>query len=169
MMLPKRKAARLKGYDYCQPGAYFVTICAKGRRCLFGSIPPSSVGVDARIDPRAGVPVVLSPLGRTVQKYLRMIPGVTAYVVMPNHLHCLIVIPGSGNGRPMPASAPTISQRVRTFKGRVAHETGCCVFQRSFYDHIVRSEAEYREIHEYILTNPARWAMDTFYTEGEVL
>ena len=69
----------------------------------------------------------------------------------------------------MPASAPTISQRVRTFKGRVAHETGCCVFQRSFYDHIVRSEAEYREIHEYILTNPARWAMDTFYTEGEVL
>ena len=118
MMLPKRKAARLKGYDYCQPGAYFVTICAKGRRCLFGSIPPSS---------------------------------------------------GSGNGGPMPASAPTISQRVRIFKGRVAHETGCCVFQRSFYDHIVRSEAEYREIHEYILTNPARWAMDTFYTEGEVL
>lgn len=112
---------------------------------------------------------MLSPLGRTVQKYLQMIPGITAYVVMPNHLHCLIVIPGSGNGGPMPASAPTISQRVRTFKGRVAHETGCCVFQRSFYDHIVRSEAEYREIHEYILTNPARWAMDTFYTEGEVL
>ena len=98
MMLPKRKAARLKGYDYCQPGAYFVTICAKGRRCLFGSIPPSSVGVDASIDPRAGVPVVLSPLGRTVQKYQQMIPGVTAYVLMPNHLHCLIVIPGSGIG-----------------------------------------------------------------------
>ena len=167
MPLPQRKAPRLKGYDYTSPGAYFITICAKNRECLFGSIPPSFVGVDARIDPRADVPVCLTPLGQIVQKHLPSIPGVTAYVVMPNHLHCLIVIPEADGSGPMQASAPTISQRVRIFKGLVAHDAGCSVFQRSFYDHIVRSEAEYREIYDYILTNPARWAMDKFYTEGE--
>ena len=167
MPLPQRKAPRLKGYDYTSPGAYFITICAKNRECLFGSIPPSFVGVDARIDPRTDVPVCLTPLGQIVQKHLQSTPGVTAYVVMPNHLHCLIVIPWADGSGPMQASAPTVSQRIRAFKGHVAHEAGAAVFQRSFYDHIVRSEAEYREIYDYILTNPARWAMDTFYTEGE--
>lgn len=72
----------------------------------------------------------------------------------------------------MLASAPTakvetISQRIRVFKGHVSHEAGAGVFQRSFYDHIVRHEDEYREICEYIQNNPARWAFDKFYTEGE--
>ena len=72
----------------------------------------------------------------------------------------------------MQASAPTnevatISQRIRIFKGRVAHDAGSKVFQRSFYDHIVRHEDEYREICEYIQNNPARWAFDKFYIEGE--
>ena len=167
MTLPQRKAPRLKGYDYTAPGAYFITICAKNRQCLFGSIPPTPVGVDARIDPRMDVPVCLTPLGQIVQKHLRAIPGVTACVVMPNHLHCLLVIPDMGGSGPMQASAPTISQRIRIFKGQISHETGAAVFQRSFYDHVVRNEAEYREIYDYILTNPARWAMDKFYIEGE--
>ena len=167
MTLPQRKSQRLKGYDYTAPGAYFVTICAKGKQCLFGRIPPSDVGVDARIDPRADVPVRLTPLGQFAQTHLQSIPGVTACVVMPNHLHCLLVIPDTGSSGPMQASVPTISQRVRIFKGQVAHEAGRSVFQRSFYDHIVRSEDEYREIHDYILTNPARWVMDKFYTEGK--
>ena len=187
--LPQRKAQRLSGYDYCAAGAYFITICAKNRRCLFGSIAPvdadayatrstvqatteaspTGVGGDACIAPQ----VALTPLGRIVQKHLANIPGVTEFVVMPNHLHCLIVVPSyTAAGGPMQASAPTervetISQRIRVFKGCVAHEAGPGVFQRSFYDHIVRGETEYREICEYIQNNPARWAFDKFYIEGE--
>ena len=101
MLLPQRKVPRLKGYDYTTPGAYFITICAKNRKCLFGSISPSLVGVDARIDPRADVPVMLTPLGQIVQTHLRAIPGVTAYVVMPNHLHFLLVIPDTGSSGSM--------------------------------------------------------------------
>ena len=167
MSLPQRKAPRLRGYDYTAPGAYFITICAKNRECLFGSIPPTPVGVDARIDPRADVPVFLTPLGQIVQSHLRAIPGVAAYVVMPNHLHCLIVVSEADGSGPMQASAPTVSQMIRVFKGKVAHDAGVAVFQRSFYDHVVRNETEYREIYDYILTNPARWVMDKFYIEGE--
>ena len=167
--LPQRKAPRLHGYDYCAAGAYFITICARNRRCLFGSISPTDVGGDACIAPQ----VALTPLGNIVQKHLANIPGVTEFVVMPNHLHCLIVVPvHTAAGGPMQASAPTakvetISQRIRVFKGHVSHEAGADVFQRSFYDHIVRHEDEYREICEYIQNNPARWAFDKFYTEGE--
>ena len=115
---------------------------------------------------------MLTPLGHLVQIHLAAIPGVTEYVVMPNHLHCLIVIPGEVAGGPMQASAPTakgmtISQRIRIFKGRVARDAGTGVFQRSFYDHVVRYEDEYREVCEYIQNNPARWAFDKFYIEGE--
>ena len=168
MTLPQRKPPRLPGYDYCAAGAYFITICAKDRRCLFGSISPTGVGGDACIAPQ----VTLTPLGRLVQTHLAAIPGVTEYVVMPNHLHCLIVIPGEVPGGPMQASAPTekgttVSQRIRIFKGRVAHEAGPGVFQRSFYDHVVRYEDEYRDVCEYIQNNPARWALDKFYIEGE--
>ena len=166
--LPQRKAPRLHGYDYCAASAYFITICAKNRRCIFGSILPTGVGGDACIAPQ----VALSPLGRIVQKHLAAIPGVAEYVVMPNHLHCLIVISGEVAGGPMQASAPTekgttVSQRIRIFKGRVAREAGPGIFQRSFYDHIVRGETEYREVCEYIQNNPARWAFDKFYIEGE--
>ena len=105
--LPQRKPPRLPGYDYCTAGAYFITICAKNRRCIFGSILPTDKGI------------------------------------------------------PIP-------QRIRIFKGRVAHEAGPGIFQRSFYDHVVRHETEYREICAYIQTNPARWAFDKFYIEGEL-
>ena len=102
--LPQRKAPRLHGYDYCAAGAYFITICARNRRCLFGSISPTDVGGDACIAPQ----VALTPLGNIVQKHLANIPGVTEFVVMPNHLHCLIVVPAhTAAGGPMQASAPT--------------------------------------------------------------
>ena len=132
--LPQRKEPRLHGYDYCAAGAYFITICARNRRCLFGSISPTDVGGDACIAPQ----VALTPLGNIVQKHLANIPGVTEFVVMPNHLHCLIVVPAhTAAGGPMQASAPTakvetISQRIRVFKGHVSHEAGAGVFSVPF-------------------------------------
>ena len=100
-----------------------------------------------------------------MEKYIRRIPGLKKYVIMPNHVHMIIVISdGEGNG-PMRASAPTpgISQRVRSFKIMVTKELGFSSFQRSFCDHIIRNDAEYEQIWQYIENNPARWEEDRFY------
>ena len=152
MEQPSRKANRLYKYDYAQNGAYFVTICTKGKKKVLGNI----VGDDAHIVP--------SHYGAVVQKYIESIPGIDKYVIMPNHIHMLIVI---DNG-PMWASAPTqsISMRVRSFKTLVTKELGQSIFQRSFHDHIVRGEQDYREIWQYIDENPQKWQEDCFFVES---
>ena len=85
---------------------------------------------------------------------------------MPNHIHFLVGIQPKADGT-MQASSPTnISQVVRIFKGRVAHRAGHSVFQRSFYDHIIRTEADYWAIVQYIDENPLKWVFDPLYQEG---
>ena len=100
--LPKRGRNRLKAYDYRAPGAYFVTICVREHRNLLGKVV---VGADAHIGPR----VVLSEYGAVVEGYVKTIPGVVDYVIMPNHLHLYLEIPIAEHG-PMPTSA-RISKR----------------------------------------------------------
>jgi len=154
--LPKRKNPRLSQFDYSLPGAYFVTICTKDMMQVLGNI---IVGGDALIAPQMN----LSSVGIIVDKYIKNIPGIHKYVIMPNHLHMIIII---GNGA-MRASPPTqsIPSRIRSFKKMVAREIGVSIFQRSFHDHIIRGEQDYRKIWEYIDTNVIRWQNDCFYTE----
>ena len=149
MERPVRKQNRLKDYDYAQNGAYFVTICTKNKQKILCDI----VGDDAHIVP--------SHYGQMVEKYIRNIPGIDKYVIMPNHIHMLIAV---DNG-PMWASAPTqsISTMVRSFKTMVTKEIGQSIFQRSFHDHVVRGEQDYREIWQYIDTNPYKWQEDCFF------
>ncbi|MFZ2204764.1 MAG: hypothetical protein WAV39_10130, partial [Gemmiger qucibialis] len=130
-------------YDYSARGVYFVTICTQNRVCNLGSV----VGADARIGPHDGlnpdVHIELSPLGRIAEQALLQMDGLLHYVIMPNHIHFLVGIQPKADGT-MQASSPTnISQVVRIFKGRVAHRAGHSVFQRSFYDHIIRTETDY--------------------------
>ena len=82
MELAKRKPNRLMGYDYAACGAYFITICTKDRRQWFGDV----VG-DAHIAPH----VALTPYGEIIQKYIRNILGIDKYVIMPNHIHMIIL------------------------------------------------------------------------------
>lgn len=154
MTRPQRKANRLKSYDYSQNGVYFVTICTKERRPYLGKI----VGGDAHIAPH----MRLSPYGMIVESYMRSIPGIDIYVIMPNHIHMIIRKDG-----PMWASAPTtsLSDDVRSFKILVTKQSGLSLFQRSFHDHVIRNESDYRRIWEYIQTNPIKWQQDCFYTE----
>lgn len=92
--------------------------------------------------------------------------GLLHYVIMPNHIHFLVGIQPKADGR-MQASSPTnISQVVRIFKGRVAHRAGHSVFQRSFYDHIIRTETDYWAIVQYIDENLLKWVLDPLYQEG---
>ncbi len=149
MALPVRKPLRLRDYDYAQGGAYFITICTKEKAHTLGTV----VGGDAHIAPR----VLLSPLGELVQARLRTVPGMEKFVVMPNHLHFVTVL-GSG---PMWVSAPTA---VRSFKTLVTKQFGAPVWQRGYYDHIIRDESDFLRIWRYIDENPARWADDEYYT-----
>ena len=162
--LPKRKRTRLEHYDYSSPGAYFVTICTQGRKCILSDI---AVGADALGGPR----VKLTHIGEVVEKYLlstEQIPNVhlDQYVIMPNHIHLILVVE-SGNGPPG-ASAPTgaaIPNAVGALKRLVHRELGQTIFQRSFHDHIIRNEQDYREIWNCIDGNPGKWADDCLYPD----
>lgn len=135
-----------------------MTVCTQNRVNILSEI----VGDDAHI-----VPIVkLTEFGMVVQKYIHGIVGIDKYVIMPNHIHLIIIIPGHENGT-MWASSPTtkqsISQIIKSFKTLVTKQIGYSIWQRSFHDHIIRDETEYRKIWEYIDTNPQKWEEDCFY------
>ena len=85
MTLPERKNVRLKEYDYSNPGAYFITLCTDGRKKILSDI---IVGDDAYIVPQ----VKLTQYGEIVEKYIKSIPGIDKYVIMPDHIHLIIII-----------------------------------------------------------------------------
>jgi REP element-mobilizing transposase RayT len=140
----------LAGYDYAQAGAYFVTICTAGRRCVLGSI--------------VGTAFQASPPGTLVtaewQDVPRRFPGVAldAFVVMPNHLHGIVVLE--------PGAMPPLGAIIRAFKAvttRRLRTSGVPDFtwQANYYEHIIRNELDLDRVRQYITENPARWADDT--------
>ena len=157
MELPKRKSLRLQGYDYSQNGAYFITVCTKDRKHLLCDI----VGDDAHIVPK--------PYGQVVEKYIRNVPEIEKYVIMPNHIHMIIRL---DNGS-MWASTPTegkagsnrIASIIRSIKTLSSKEIGESIFQRSYYDHVIRGEKDNLEIWEYIDLNPLKWQEDSLYSQ----
>ena len=156
-----RCSIRLKGYDYTQPGAYFVTICTHQRRCLFGDV----VGGEMR----------LNELGDFVWATWHDLPNhvphvqLDAFVVMPNHVHGIIIIRDVGAGsEPAPTTKrhglPEIVRQFKTFSARRINRRrgtpGQPVWQRNYYEHIIRHEESLNRIRDYILTNPLRWNLD---------
>jgi len=170
-----RRSVRLKGHDYAQPGAYFVTVCTQGRACLFGHV----VNGDMH----------LNEAGEVVRKEWFNTAAIRPYVllndnesvVMPNHLHAIVWIVENGVGAtgrsplrlPSCASLPngpkpgSIGAIMAGFKSVTAKQInqmrglpGAPVWQRGFYEHVVRNEAELTAIREYIPGNPARWDED---------
>jgi putative transposase len=82
------------------------------------------------------------------------------YVIMPNHIHMIIVL-STGNGRSK--TAPTISRIIQQFKGSISKKVGFSLWQKSFYDYIIRNQQEYEKIYEYIETNQLKWEEDKYY------
>ena len=156
MELPKRKINRLTDYDYSTPNAYFITICTDKRKNLFWNNVGATIGRPQDVQ--------LSKYGQIVSKAVEDIPihypavTVDHYVVMPNHIHMLLQIHSDGDGRPM--AAPTIATVVNQMKGTVSKRVGFSVWQKGFYDHIIRGDADYREVWEYIENNPVKRAED---------
>lgn len=168
-----RRSTRLKGYDYALPGAYFVTVCTYERECLLGHIESGRV--------------VLSDAGEIAQRcwentaHHYSFVELDAFVIMPNHVHGVIVITEFRRGeassleenasplhqRPngtQPGSLSAILQNLKSISTRKTNAArgtpGAPVWQRSFYERVVRHEAELAAIREYILANPAHWDED---------
>ena len=168
--LSQRKSTRWLGFDYSRGGAYFLTICTQDRKMILSTIAKTEtakpVGDDAHGVPKAR----LTKIGKIVEKYIlstNNVKGVSVgdFVIMPNHIHLILFIDEDGTPR---ASSPTrqtsiVSNCVSTLKRFVNKEIGENIFQRSFYDRIIRSRDEYMEICNYVVLNPENWETDELY------
>ena len=167
-----RRSIRLKGYDYSQAGAYFVTICTQDRECLFGEI------VDGKM--------VLNDAGRMICRWYSELenkyPDIRCdeFICMPNHIHFVIINVGadlcvrpcvetSKTGEHAGSPLRTVVQWFKTMTTneyiRGVKQHGWTPFsgklwQRNYYEHIVRNEHEMNRIREYIVNNPLKWETD---------
>jgi REP element-mobilizing transposase RayT len=173
-----RRSIRLKGHNYTQPGAYYITLCTKARQCLFGDVVKGEMQ--------------LNSLGHIAFTRWQAIPDhfphveLDAFVVMPNHLHGILVISDTDErarqcraptikqnhspkieqfGKPVSGSIPTV---IRSYKGAVTKRINLIcntkytslIWQRDLYEHISRDEESLHNIRQYIVENPWRWADD---------
>ena len=161
--LPQRKHPRLKEFDYSTPGAYFVTICAQNRRCLFSRIVGRGL---------APAEVQLTSLGRIARTQLFSLENrydhlkIDQFVIMPNHIHAILLLNESAGA----CSRPTIPDIICAYKSlttRQSRSSGYTgkVFQTSFFEHVIRGQSDYDEIAQYILNNPKQWELDQLYSE----
>ncbi len=161
--LPKRKENRLKNFDYSTNGAYFITICTKDRKCVLSNIIVGD-----------GFPVPkLTKQGKIICDLINEIPikysniTVDKYVIMPNHIHVILIISNNhGTGNPSPTISNIIGwlKYTATKNANIYFNTiGCQLFQRSYYDHIIRNEQDYMNIWQYIENNPLKWNEDKYY------
>lgn len=166
-------STRLRGWDYSSFGYYFVTICTRDHLCYFGKI------VNQKMK--------LSEMGKIVEKYWLEIPehflnvDLDFFVVMPNHIHGVVVIKSSCrdealprlyNGQykqmskisPLPQSLPTIIGSFKSVCAKIIRRKyPNFSWQPRFHDHIVRNEKSYQEIRRYIFENPAKWLEDELF------
>lgn len=169
-----RRSIRLKEYDYRRAGAYFITICSWNNECLFGSISDGKIQLN-----EYGQIVNVEWLQTGV---VRPNVKLDTFIVMPNHIHGIIILnedartiqPVVGSprrvaptGRPNGPVSGSIGAIVGQYKSivtkrinKMRNTTGFNIWQRNYYEHIIRNENELNRIREYIINNPTRWAED---------
>ena len=163
----RRKPNRLHGFDYSRCGAYFITICVKDNRCVLSEICASDVGVGALDDPYEIFTRYGEIVEDEIQKMNEIYPHiqVNEYIIMPNHIHFILFIRNDGSSRaPTPTNA-LVPRYISTLKRMTNKKTGKALWQRSYYDHIIRDENDYIMHLQYIRENPRKWLMgkDEYY------
>jgi REP element-mobilizing transposase RayT len=171
----KRRSIRLCGYDYSLAGAYFITICTQDRACLFGDV------VDGEMRLNYAGKIVHDEWLRTAD--MRSNVELDAFVVMPNHFHAIVFLndePRRGDrpvaptqstantmARPAGPTPHSIGAIMAGFKSastkhinEIRHTRGAPVWQRNYYEHIIRDDESLHRIREYIANNPLQWALD---------
>src|SRR5580704_9630195 len=163
---PTRKLLRLQAHDYSQPAAYFLTICTDQKRCRLGRINDGQV--------------TLTPAGHIVRqswhdlstRFPHVIQDV--FVIMPNHIHAILFVgaglaPPGVNTSTASSAAPKVSLSgiIGAFKSistintnRLSQTPGDLLWQRSYYEHIIRDAEDMKKVQRYILENPLRWELD---------
>jgi len=156
----------MKGYDYSQPGLYFITICTKDRECLFGEI------IDCKM--------ILNDPGKIANECWLNLPHhfpnviLHEYIIMPNHVHGIIELKHVGTShvmshhkqnrfsKPIPGSVSVIIQQYKSSVKRFCNKNNFSYFrwQSRFYEHIIHDEQSYEKIADYIINNPANWQND---------
>ncbi len=167
----RRRSIRLKKYDYSQSGAYFVTVCTKNRKCLFGKIVDGNMFLN-------GIGLMIQMVWGAIPEYYSGIK-IDKFAIMPNHIHGIIIIVGAGpracpgEGQPR-GVAPTLSlpdvvhrfktittkQYVDGVKQRGWTRFSGRLWQRNYYEHIIRDETELNLAREYIINNARKWDLD---------
>ncbi|MCL2089082.1 MAG: hypothetical protein FWH14_06335 [Oscillospiraceae bacterium] len=191
-----RKIIRLKGHDYSDSGVYFITICVKDGHEMLGSIvgmtAPGHPLInrssmenpdrphETRTTPENGRPgavvpttkprIELTPLGvcvdETIQKANRNNVSIPKYVIMPNHIHMIVILSqktADDKRETDDRGRSSLPQVVRNIKSFVTKEIGFSIWQPRFHDHIIRTRQEYRRIWHYIDKNPEKWSEDEYY------
>ena len=154
MAFYNRKSPRIPHYDYKTANYYFITICTFNHRYCFGS------------------PEALNEIGKIAERHIQNIEQhyrnvkVDQYVVMPNHVHMILVLESGLNSD----NQADLNQIVAQYKSGVSREVRTLfetdkLWQRSFHDHVIRDQKQYEKIWLYIETNPQRWDKDCFYMQ----
>jgi putative transposase len=148
-----RQSIRLKGYDYSRSGAYFITICTHEREYLFGDIVNGTMELNS-----------IGDIARTHwQKLAQHHPNIIVdeSIVMPNHLHGIICLESSID------TTKSIAEMIRGFKTFSAKAInternlrGIPVWQRNYYERIIRNQLEFDRVRQYIINNPRNWDTD---------
>ena len=145
--LRPRRSPRLPGLDYTAANVYFVTVCTHRKQCIFG------------------LPDAPTVLGSAAAQGIREIPAhfpgvrVDKWVVMPNHIHMMLLTPHAKY------NLADIIGSYKSYVSKCAHQTHphCTVWQRSYYDRVVRDKVSYLEFWQYIDNNPAKWLLDEYH------
>lgn len=163
-----RRSIRLKGYDYTQAGAYFITICSYQREHVFGEVVNGEMRLSAWGEIARAEWFKTAALRDNVELYDE------EFVVMPNHIHGIVWlhevgtrrrrVPTEKFGKPVAGSIPTI---IRAYKSAVTYainglekSRGGAIWQRNYYEHVIRNEKELNTIARYIYYNPFNWQLD---------
>ena len=161
-----RKSVRIPGYDYAQDGWYFVTICTHNHNVLLGNVVNGEM--------------VLNEYGQIVSKIWKWLPEQYKYIklhewiIMPNHLHGIIEYHNDGRGgartAPTDIKIKPLGRIIGAFKtvstkhiNKIQNTPGHKLWQRNYYEHIIRNEKDLNRIREYIIYNPLKWPEDKYY------
>ena len=179
MYQAQRKSHRLKDYDYSSAGAYFLTVCTHNRKKLFSEIV--TMAGDKILKPSDAEGLInelyetkLTDFGKVAEEIIKSLSErfeveISDYVIMPNHIHMVVFVDEERAIRESPLQIRSlISKIIGYFKMNVSkaiHKThpDLVVWQRDYYDRVIRDDEEYIGIAEYIFANPGKWSEDKLY------
>ena len=143
----KRRNPRLKKYNYALEGYYFITICTKEKNHFFGEI------IEEKMQYNRIGRIANNSIERIEEIYKTI--KLDKYVIMPNHIHMILIIDKE--------TTTSIPRVIKQYKEYITKQIGESIWQKSYYDHIIRNEKDYSRIWQYVDNNILKWSLDKYY------